>query len=59
MARRDGVFDGELDDAGGWETVLRAFRTRNDRAPFFLLGERSHVLLIPLSTLKLANEFVC
>ena len=52
------IVDADLDQSGGAETVLRAFRARNDRAPAFLFGERSHIPAIPLSTLKLANEFV-
>ena len=52
------IVDADLDRSGGAETVLRAFRARNDRAPAFLFGERSHVPEIPLSILKLANEFV-
>ena len=52
------IVDADLDRSGGAETVLRAFRARNDRAPAFLFGERSHIPEIPLSTLKLANEFV-
>ena len=38
--------------------MLRAFRGRNDRAPVFLFGERSHISSVPLSTLKMANEFI-
>ena len=52
------IVDADLDQSGGAETVLRAFRARNDRAPAFLFGERSHIPAIPLSTLKLANEFI-
>ena len=52
------IVDADLDDSGGAEAVLHAFRARNDRAPAFLFGERSHIPAIPLSTLKLANEFV-
>ncbi len=52
------IVDADLDQSGGAETVLRAFRARNDRAPAFLFGERSHISAIPLSTLKLANEFI-
>jgi arginine decarboxylase len=48
----------EVDAPGGAEQVLRAFRARNDRAPTFLLGARSQVPNIPLSTLKLATEFI-
>ena len=42
----------------GAAAVLSAFRGRNDRAPAFLLGERSHFSEIPRQTLRLANEFV-
>ena len=52
------IVDADLDQSGGAEDVLRAFRARNDRAPAFLFGERSHISAIPLSTLKLANEFI-
>ena len=52
------IVDADLDESGGAEAVLHAFRARNDRAPTFLFGERSHIPAIPLSTLKLANEFV-
>jgi arginine decarboxylase len=52
------IVDADLDESGGAEAVLHAFRARNDRAPAFLFGERSHIPAIPLSTLKLANEFV-
>jgi arginine decarboxylase len=52
------IVDADIDASGGAEVVLQAFRARNDRAPAFLFGERSHVPAIPLSTLKLANEFV-
>jgi arginine/lysine/ornithine decarboxylase len=52
------LVDSELDDSGGAAAVLSAFRGRNDRAPAFLLGERSHISEIPLQTLRLANEFV-
>ena len=52
------IVHADLDQSGGAETVLRAFRARNDRAPAFLFGERSHISAIPLSTLKLANEFI-
>ena len=52
------IVDADLDESGGAEAVLLAFRARNDRAPAFLLGERSHISQIPLSTLKLANEFI-
>ncbi|MDQ6436570.1 Orn/Lys/Arg decarboxylase N-terminal domain-containing protein [Mesorhizobium sp. LHD-90] len=52
------IVDADIDPSGGAETVLRAFRARNDRAPAFLFGERSHIPEIPLSTLKLANEFI-
>jgi hypothetical protein len=52
------MVDFDLDKSGGAEDVLRAFRARNDRAPAFLFGERSHISTIPLSTLKLANEFI-
>ena len=48
----------DVDAPGGAEKVLRAFRARNDRAPTFLLGARSQVPNIPLSTLKLATEFI-
>ncbi|HEU5136225.1 MAG TPA: Orn/Lys/Arg decarboxylase N-terminal domain-containing protein [Steroidobacteraceae bacterium] len=48
----------DVDAPGGAEQVLRAFRARNDRAPTFLLGARSQVPNIPLSTLKLATEFL-
>ena len=52
------LVDVDLDNTVGAEQVLRTFRERNDRAPAFLFGERSHVPAIPLSTLKLASEFV-
>src|SRR4029453_14847427 len=52
------IVDADLDDSGGAETVLLAFRARNDRAPAFLFGERTHISQIPLSTLKHANEFI-
>ena len=52
------IVDADLDRSGGAETVLQAFRERNDRAPAFLFGQRSHVPAIPLSTLRLANEFI-
>ena len=52
------IVDADLDQSGGAETVLQAFRERNDRAPAFLFGQRSHVPAIPLSTLRLANEFI-
>ena len=52
------VVHGDLDDSGGAEKVLRAFRARNDRAPAFLFGERSQISGIPLSTLRLVNEFI-
>jgi arginine decarboxylase len=52
------IVDANLDDRGGAEAVLRAFRELNDRAPTFLIGERSHMSAIPLSTLKLVNEFI-
>jgi arginine/lysine/ornithine decarboxylase len=52
------IVDADLDQSGGAEAVLEAFRKRNDRAPTFLVGERSHMPDIPLSTLKLANELV-
>ena len=52
------IVDADLDASGGAEAVLHAFRARNDRTPAFLFGERSHMPAIPLSTLKLANEFV-
>jgi hypothetical protein len=52
------IVDANLDECGGAEAVLRAFRELNDRAPTFLIGERSHMSAIPLSTLKLANEFI-
>ena len=48
----------DVDSPGGAEQVLRAYRARNDRAPTFLLGARSQVSDIPLSTLKLATEFI-
>ena len=38
--------------------MLRAFRARNDRTPAFLFGQRSQIPAIPLSMLKLADEFV-
>ena len=53
------MVDVDLDKSGGAEDVLRAFRACNDRAPAFLFGERSHISAIPLSTLKLVNEFIC
>jgi arginine decarboxylase len=52
------LVDVDLDNTVGAEQVLRTFRERNDRAPAFVFGERSHVPAIPLSTLKLASEFV-
>ena len=52
------LVDVDLDNSVGAEQVLRTFRERNDRAPAFVFGERSHVPAIPLSTLKLASEFV-
>ena len=52
------IVDADLDQSGGAETVLHAFRERNDRAPAFLFGQRSHIPAIPLSTLRLANEFI-
>jgi arginine decarboxylase len=52
------MVDVGLDKSGGAEEVLRAFRARNYRAPAFLFGERSHISAIPLSTLKLSNEFI-
>ena len=45
-------------NSGGAEKVLRAFRARNDRAPAFLFGERTQISGIPLSTLRLVNEFI-
>ena len=52
------MVDVDLDKSGGAEDVLRAFRACNNRAPAFLFGERSHISAIPLSTLKLVNEFI-
>ena len=52
------MVDVDLDKSGGAEDVLRAFRACNNRAPSFLFGERSHISAIPLSTLKLVNEFI-
>ncbi len=52
------IVDADLDASAGAERVLREFRARNDRAPAFLFGERSQASAIPLSTLRLANEFV-
>ena len=34
------IVHADLDQSDGAETVLRAFRARNDRAPAFLFGER-------------------
>ena len=48
----------DVDSAGGAEKVLGAFRSSNDRAPTFLFGARSQVPGIPLSTLRLATEFI-
>jgi arginine decarboxylase len=52
------MVDVDLDNSDGAEDVLRAFRARNNRAPAFLFGKRRHVSTVPLSTLKLANEFI-
>jgi len=52
------IVDADLDESDGAEVVLHEFRARNDRTPAFLFGERSHIPAIPLSTLKLVNEFV-
>ena len=52
------IVDADLDESGGAEAVLGAFRFRNDRAPAFLFSERGHISAIPLSMLKLANEFI-
>src|SRR5512145_1974060 len=37
------IVDADLDQSGGAEAVLRAFRARNERAPAFLFGERSQI----------------
>ena len=52
------IVDVDLDRSGGADAVLRAFRSRNDRAPVFLFGQRSEIPQIPLGMLKLADEFV-
>ena len=52
------IVDADLDHSEGAETVLRAFRTCNDRTPAFLFGQRSQIPAIPLRMLKLADEFV-
>src|SRR5688572_11929608 len=52
------IVDADLDAQDGAKKVLGAFRERNDRAPAFLFGQRSQVPAIPLSTLKLASEFI-
>ena len=52
------IVGADLDATGGAEQVLHAYRSSNDRAPTFLFGARSQVPGIPLSTLRLANEFI-
>ncbi len=52
------LVDADLDASGGAETLLRTFRASNERAPAFLFGKRSEIPAIPLSTLKLTDEFV-
>ncbi len=52
------IVDADIDKSDGARAVLQEFRSRNDRAPTFLFGERSQVPAIPLGTLKLADEFV-
>src|SRR5882672_10308911 len=52
------MVDIDLDQEDGSARVLRAFRARNDRAPVFLFGQRSQISSVPLSTLKMADEFI-
>src|SRR5882672_4278573 len=52
------MVDIDLDQEDGAARVLRAFRSRNDRAPVFLFGQRSQISSVPLSTLKMVDEFI-
>ncbi len=52
------MVDVDLDQDDGAARVLRAFRGRNDRAPVFLFGQHSQISSVPLSTLKMVDEFI-
>lgn len=52
------MVDVDLDQEDGAACVLRAFRGRNAKAPVFLFAQRSGIPTVPLSTLKMADEFI-